>query len=355
VRVINPHGASATDRIPAPYEGAIATDALGDTKLPAGCGCEGVTAPDEYDYVPAPHITSVSTSAGPASFASEAGGSVITLHGRGLNPLVLDWADFGAPGRAASQVIDYAYLSGTKIQIKAPPSRRTVDRTRVRVSVKTLAGQSPAAHAIYAGVPRVTGVVSLRSRLRLHGVSGAPDTGGTPIRVTGRGLAGQLAGPLEFIAPRGLSAGTEYAYRVSGASAVETTTVAQTPARVDVLACTVTACSDPGRQDRLWLYALGDPRVTSVTPPVGAPAGGTHITVAGANLGCPLGVWFGHRPALSFRPGIAALDCGATQFLTATSPPGAPGSRVPVSVQTIESYFTGHGRGSTIGRFGYRR
>ena len=354
VRVINPHGASATDRIPAPYEGAIATDALGDTKLPAGCGCEGVTAPDEYDYVPAPRITSVSTSAGPAKFASEDGGTVITIHGRGLNPLVLDWADFGAPGRAASQVIDYAYLSGTRIQIKAPPSRRTVNRTRVRVSVKTLAGQSPAAHVTYAGVPQVTGVVSLRSRLRLHGVAGAPDTGGTPIRITGRGLAGQLAGPLEFIAPRGLSAGTEYTYRVSGASAVETTTVAQTPARVDVLACTVTGCSEPGRPDRLWLFAPGEPSVTSVTPAVGAPAGGTHVTIAGANLGCPLGVWFGHRAARSFRRGIAALDCGATEFLTAASPPGAPGARVPVSVQTVESYFTGHGRGSTTARFDYR-
>jgi hypothetical protein len=355
VRVINAHGASATDRIPAPYEGAIATDALGDTKLPAGCGCEGVTAPDEYDYVPAPRITSVSTSAGPASFASEAGGTVITIHGRGLNPLVLDWADFGAPARAASQVIDYAYLSGTKIQIKAPPSRRTIDRTRVRVSVKTLAGQSPAAHAIYAGVPQVTGVVSLRSRLRLHGASGAEDTGGTPIRITGRGLAGQLAGPLEFVAPRGLSAGTEYAYRVSGASAVETTTVAQTPAQVDVLACTVTGCSQPGRPDRLWLYAPGDPSVTSVTPAAGAAAGGTHTTVAGANLGCPLGAWFGRRPALSFRPGTPAPDCGATEFLRAASPRGAPGSRVPVSVQTVESYFTGHGRGSTIARFRYRK
>lgn len=354
VRVINRNGASGTDRIPAPYEGAIATDALGDTKLPAGCGCEGVTAPDEYDYVPAPRITSVSTSAGPASFASEAGGTVITIHGRGLNPLVLDWADFGAAGRAASQVIDYAYLSGTKMQIKAPPSRRTVDRTRVRISVKTLAGQSPVAHAIYAGVPRVTGVVSHASRVRLHGVSGAPDTGGTPIRITGRGLTGQLAGPLEFIAPRGLSAGTEYAYRDAGASAVETMTVAQTPARVDVLACTVTGCSEPGRQDRLWLYAAGDPSVASVTPATGAPAGGTHITVAGANLGCPLGVWFGHRAALSFRPGIAALDCGATQFLRATSPPGTAGSGVPVSIQTVESYFTGRGRGTTIARFSYR-
>jgi hypothetical protein len=354
VRVINSDGASATDRIPAPYEGGIATDALGDTKLPPRCGCEGVTAPNEYDYVPAPRITSVSTSGGPASLASEAGGTVITIHGRGLNPLVLDWADFGAPRQAASQVIDYAYLSGTKMQVKAPGQRATVDRTRVRLSVKTLAGRSPAAHAVYAGVPQVTGVASLASRVRLHGASGASDGGGTPIRITGRGFAGQLAGPLEFIAPRGLSAGTDYTYRVTGPSALETTTVAQTPGRVDVLACTVTACSAPGRRARLWLYAPGEPSVTSVAPATGPATGGTHTRVDGTNLGCPLGVWFGGRPAPSFRHGTGGLDCGATEFLRAVSPRGAPGSRVPVSVQTLESYFTGHGRGATDARFGYR-
>jgi Pro-kumamolisin, activation domain/Subtilase family/IPT/TIG domain len=354
VRVINRNGVSATDRIPSPYEGAMTTDALGDTRLPPGCGCEGVTAPDEYDYVPAPRITSISTSAGPASLASEAGGTVITIDGRGLNPLVLDWADFGAPGNAAAQDIDYVYLSGTEVQIKAPEQSRTVDRTHVPVSVKTLAGQSPAARAIYAGVPHVTGVASLASRVRLHGLSGAPDIGGTPIRITGQGLGGQLAGPLEFIAPQGLSAGTEYAYRVSGDAAVKTTTVAQTPGRVDVLACTVSGCSTSTSADRLWLYAPGGPSVTSVTPASGPPTGSTHITVGGANLGCPLGVWFGRRAALTFRSGMGALDCGATQFLTATSPPGTPGSGVPVSVQTVESYFTGRGRGTTIARFSYR-
>jgi hypothetical protein len=280
---------------------------------------------------------------------------VITIHGRGLNPLVLDWADFGPPGRAASQVVDYAYLSGTKMQVKAPAQRPTVARARIRLSVKTLAGQSPAARAVYAGVPQVTSVASLASRVRLHGVSGAPDTGGMRIRITGRGFAGQLAGPLEFIVPGGVSEGNEYAYRVVGASTVETTTVAQTPARVDVPACTVTACSAPSRQARLWLYAPGNPAVASLTPASGPPAGGTHTTITGRNLGCPLGVWFGRRPALRWRPGTAVLDCGANEFLRAAAPPGAPGSRVTVSVQTVESYFARHGRGSTVTRFRYGR
>jgi hypothetical protein len=354
VRVVNAHGASASGQILAAHEGAITTDALGDTKLPSGCGCEGVTAPDEYDYVPAPRITSVSTSAGPSRLASEAGGTLVTVRGRGLNPLVLDWADFGDPARAASQDIDYAYLSGTEMQIKAPPRRRTVDRTRVRLSVKTLAGQSPAADALYAGVPQVRQVASLRSRVRLHGAPGAPDTGGTPIRIAGRGFAGQLSGPLLFVALGGVSAGTDYAYRPVGRGSIRTTTVSQTPARVDVLACTVTGCSAPSGEDRLWLYAPGAPAVRTLTPAAGSPAGGTRVTVQGANLGCPLGVWFGRRAALSFRPGRGALDCGATAFARATAPPGTPGSRVPVSVATVQSYFTGGGRGSTSARFSYR-
>ena len=80
-----------------------------------------MTAPDEYDYVPAPKITSVSTSAGPSMLASEGGGTLITVRGVGLNPLVLDWANFGNARRAASVDTSYAYLSGTKMQVIAPP------------------------------------------------------------------------------------------------------------------------------------------------------------------------------------------------------------------------------------------
>lgn len=355
VRVLNRHGQSAGGQILRPAEGAISTTALGVTTLPPGCGCEGVTAPDEYDYVPAPQITSASTSAGPSHLASEAGGTLITLHGRGLNPLVLDWANFGDPARAGSQDMDYAYLSGTEMQIRAPAHRPTIEPTGVRVSVKTLGGQSPAAPARYAGVPQVKRVVTVRSRRQLDGVPGAPDTGGTAIVIAGRGFAGQLSGPLSFRTAPGMSVGTEYAYRVSGDRRVLTTTVSQTPGRVDVVACTVSGCSSPTRHDRLWLYAPGAPAVSGVTPASGAARGGTRVTVEGANLGCPLGVWFGRRPALAFRPGSAALDCGATAFLRAASPPGTPGSRVAVSVATVQSYFTGRARASTAARFSYRR
>ena len=63
------------------------------------CRCEVAQTGDEFDYLPRPRINSVSTSGGPTTLASEQGGSVITVKGVGLNPLDIDWADFGDPAR----------------------------------------------------------------------------------------------------------------------------------------------------------------------------------------------------------------------------------------------------------------
>ena len=73
------------------------------------------------------------------------GGTLITVRGVGLNPLVLDWANFGDARRAASVDTSYAYLSGTKMQITAPPQKLTTTLQAIRLSVRTLAGQSPVA------------------------------------------------------------------------------------------------------------------------------------------------------------------------------------------------------------------
>ncbi|MGI8715574.1 MAG: protease pro-enzyme activation domain-containing protein [Solirubrobacteraceae bacterium] len=355
VRVDNGAGSSASSQIRAPHEGAISTNALGDTRLPPGCGCEGVTAPDEYDYVPTPRITSVSTSAGPAYLASEKGTTLITVRGRGLNPLALDWANFGDPRRAASVDTQYQYLSGTELQVTAPAHAPTVGPASVRFSVKTLAGQAPAVRAAYAGVPRVRQVVNPRNQRRLLGVSGASDAGGTSIRVLGEGFAGQLSGPLRFAVGHGGPAATEYRYRVRGSSQLQTTTVGQTPGIVDVRVCTVSGCSAAGPSDRLWLYPPGDPSVSSVTPRFGPAAGGTRTTIRGADLGCPLVVAFGRRPAKSTRSGPGAGSCGTAGLVSAVTPAGRAATTVPVAVVTVESFFTHSGLGTTRARFRYMR
>jgi hypothetical protein len=355
VRVVSAAGASASAQILPPLEGAIATNSLGVVKVPSGCGCEGVPAPNEYDYVPRPSITAVSTSDGPAHLASERGGTVITIRGQGLNPLTLDWADFGNPLRAASQDVDYAFLAGTEMQISAPGRRLSVDPASVRVSVHSLGGQSPRAVARYAGVPRVSEVLGARSRRRLYGAAGAEDAGGTPIRLLGRGLAGQLTGPLRFQGAGDDSGGTQYVYRAVSDNQLDARTVGGLPGLVVVRACTVTGCSAPARRARLLLYPPGPPLVNSVTPSSGSPAGGTRTVIGGENLSCPVRVYFGARAAYSLQPILVQSGCGVATQLRATSPAGSPDTAVPVAVETAESYFTSTGRGRSRARFRYTR
>ncbi|HEY1519169.1 MAG TPA: protease pro-enzyme activation domain-containing protein [Solirubrobacteraceae bacterium] len=153
VRVSNQHGTSTTGRILPPIEGLIEVDNLGVLVPPPGCGCEIQLAPTEFDYLPAPRVTSVSTSAGPASWLSEDGTSVLTAHGVGFAPLDINWADFGNPLLESSMDVDYVYLTGTEMQIVAPPEPATTKPFVVPFSVNTLAGQSNAVRVTYAPTP----------------------------------------------------------------------------------------------------------------------------------------------------------------------------------------------------------
>ena len=357
VRVASAAGTSATGAILPPPEGTFALTNLGTLVLPPGCNCEQGAGPTEYDYVPAPRVTSISTSGGPADLASEAGTTTVTATGAGFDPLAIDWADFGDPTQADSQDIDYAFVSGTELQVVAPPQAQTVGLQKVPFSVRTLGGQSNEVTALYAGVPTVTGVVNTASATQLDGVYGGPDTGGTPIRVTGQGFANQLVAPLEFVDTKasGSSFGTQYTFAVSGDTRLTAQTVSQDPALVDVQACSVSGCSATSPADEFWLYAPGNPSVSAISPTSGPAAGQTKTTITGANLGCPIGVLFGSTPATAFRSvATPGLDCGSTEKLKATSPAGTSGSSVPVTVTTVESYFTGTGKSPTTATFTYK-
>jgi len=354
VRVAHAHGSSAIGHILAPDEGAVVVNSLGVLVAPPGCKCETAQAPTEYDYLPAPSITSVSTSSGPANLASEKGSTVITVNGSGFDPLTIDWADFGPPSLESSMDSDYVFVTGTEMQIVAPSKALTVGTRSVAFSVKTLAGQSTPMTVTYAGVPKVTAVVNTVDSTVLDGTYGVPDTGGTPIQISGRGFAGQLVAPIEFTDSESpFSVGTQYTFTVSSDTSLSTETVGQNPALVDVQVCTVTACSLNPKTDLLYLYPPGNPDVTSVSPSAGPAAGGTKVTIGGDNLGCALEVYFGNVKAESIKPVKALLDCGSTTTLHAISPPGTAGADVPVTVGTIESYFTGSGRGTTTASFTY--
>jgi Pro-kumamolisin, activation domain/Subtilase family/IPT/TIG domain len=353
VRVRNARGLSAPSRIRPPLEGPEVENAQGDLLRPPGCGCEVAEATDEFDYVPRPHISSVTTHAGPLSLASEHGGTVITVHGRGLTPFGLDFADFGDPRRFSSEAVNYTFVTGTKLQIHAPKQKLSAGRLPMPFSVRSLGGRSNSRTVLYAGVPRITSVVNVENGRNLKGVYGAPDTGRTPLVVHGVGMKGQVFG-VEFIGKgkHTRSFGSQYHFRARTNRVLTAQTVSQNPSIVAIKPCTVTGCPRFGPHNLVWLYPPGAPRVQTVSPASGPAAGGTAVTVGGANLGCALSVDFGSTTA-TFRAAKNLLFCGSTMSLRATTPPGAPGATVPVTVQTAEGFYT-HSPPVSIAGFSYR-
>jgi hypothetical protein len=221
--------------------------------------------------------------------------------------------------------------------------------------VRTLAGQSASAQVHYAGLPEIGQVTNRADPVALDGLYGAPDTGRTPIALSGRGFADQvLEVKLVGVDDAEFSFGTQYTFATEGDTHLTMQTVAQNPGLVAVTPCTMTGCARKTTSDRFLLYPPGAPKVDAIAPASGPAAGGTATVITGENLGCPLQVLFGAAPATSVAPEQAALGCGSTSSLTATSPPGTSGASVPVTVQTAESYFTSAGQSPTKASFGYR-
>ena len=356
VRVSNHNGTSATGKILPPPEGAISFLSNGAFAVPPGCACEIAPAPTEFDYVPKPAVTSISTSGGPASLASENGDGVITVRGRGLGLQTIDWGTLGPPDQEASQDTNFVFLTGTQMQIVPLPQNTTTDVLSLPFGVKTLGGSSKPVTALFAGIPAVSGVVNEDNSKTLNGTSGAVNTGGTPIQISGDGFSGQVLAPIEFNdAQLPFSVGTQNTFTVNSDTSITTQTVSQNPAFVDVQVCTVTGCSDTSPADQLILYPPGDPNVDTVTPNAGPAAGATKTTITGENLGCVLQVFFGNTQATKVSNLPTFTDCGSTVQIRATSPAGTAGKSVPVTAVTAESYFTGFGRSTSSAKFTYGR
>jgi hypothetical protein len=346
VVVSNTHGSSETATILPLYEGDASFSALG--VVPAPAGEEPAPAPTEYDYFPAPTITSISTNAGPLSLASENGDSVVTIKGTGLNLAGLDWVNFGPASNADSQAssLDLVSVTGTEIQIAAPPlADTTIGALTVPVTVQTIAGLSGSVNATYAGIPTVKGVTATAGPT--SGLPAGPDTGGTPIDVTGAGFANQVVALAFSDAFGPFSLGTQYGVAVHSNTDLTSKTVPQNPATVDVEVCTVTSCSEaspPGQPvDQFFLYPPGDPKIDSIKPATGPASGGTLVTITGENLGCVTEVVFGGGVATKVSNATALLDCGSTTRVHVAAPPGKSGRSVPVRLMTAESGFTGFG------------
>ena len=245
------------------------------------------------------------------------------------------------------------YISGTEIQIEAPAlaERRrsaTVDPQSMPFSVRTLAGDSPAATVEYAGVPRVSALHNTASSTRLKGLGGAPDTGGTPIVLKGQGLAGQVT-LVRFDAKKNSPKAPSTRSTAAGETRLTRRPCPRTRGSSTCRRAPSGAAARPPRRLGCTCTRPGSP--PSNRCPRGQAAGGTKVAIHGQNLGCPLAV----RSATKGEV-VRARPPGPAEGRPAGSS-GIPRRRrksVPVTVTTWESYFTDTGDAPSTALFSYK-
>jgi hypothetical protein len=380
VEVSDSEGTSATSRILPPFEGLISLESNGTQQSRAGF--EVAAQPTEYDYVPAPKITSVSTGTvselkhcvAPATaacnaerLASEYGGftNLVTLTGVGMNVLTFDYLSLGFPVNEGSPVpAEPLVETGTTIETVVPalPKSDKVPTTEPfasPISFASVAGRSNESSIVYAGVPHLSGVANSET-----GEPGVPDSVscanptpkagcGAPIRVSGEGLL-QVIAPLGFVDNiTNHSLGTQYNFAVRSDSALSTQSVAQNPGIVDLEVCTVTGCSFSPDTDLLYVYPPGNPRIDSISPRSGPAQGANTVVLEGENLGCVVAVEFGRVVTLAISNYKALLYCGTTNEAVITVPPGVAGTTVSVRIATAESFLDPEGQASNPIAYSY--
>ena len=249
------------------------TSGLTDVRVTTVGGTSAIVAADGYTYVNPPTVTAVSPNAGPIG-----GGTSVTLTG----------TNFVAPGATvifgATPGTGVVVNSATSITVTAPAHvAGTVD-----ITVTTVGGTSAVVAAdqyTYVNPPTVTAVSPLAG----------PIAGGTVVTLTGT----------NFVAPATVSfggtAGT--AIIVNNATTITVTAPAHAVGTVDITVTTPGGTSAVNAPADQYTYAAV-PTVTSVSPNLGPIAGGTSVTIAGANYSgtgfSVTAVTFGGTAATSF-------------------------------------------------------
>ncbi|WP_179217928.1 S-layer family protein, partial [Delftia sp. K82] len=255
-----------------------------DIRVSNSVGTSPTVAADQFTYVAAPSVTSISPTAGPTG-----GGTTVTITGTGFA---------AAPGTGAvrfgAATATYTINSNTQITATAPAgSAGTVD-----VTVTTVGGTSATSAAdqfTYVSAPTVTSISP----------TAGPTAGGTTVTLTGTNLSGATAVTFGATAATG--------FTVNSATQITATAPAHAAGTIDVRITTVGGTSATSAADQFTYVAA--PTVTSVSPTAGPAAGGTSVVITGTNLSGATAVTFGATAATGFTVN------SATQ-ITATAPAG---------------------------------
>jgi hypothetical protein len=263
---------------------------------------------DQFAYVAAPTVTSLSPSAGP-----DAGGTTVTITGIHLSGATL--VKFGG-----SLAGGFTVVSDTQITAVSPAE----PSGPVQVTVTTVGGTSVGLSTdlfTYDAPPTVT---------RVAPASG-PLTGGISVDIAGT----------YFTNPSTVDFGTSPATSVTYNSSTSLTAVspAETAGTVDIQVSTPGGASPTSSADQFTYTTL--PTVLGVSPTSGSTSGGTAVTISGFNLNGATQVNFGPSiTATSFTVvssgevnAVSPSEGAGTVDITVTTPNGK-------STPTSADHFT---------------
>jgi hypothetical protein len=241
---------------------------------------------------PASAITAVTPASGP-----DAGGQAVTITGSGFSGAT--GVTFGGVPAASSTVVDDATITA----ITPPNAPGAVDVTVVDPEGN---GTLPAGYT-YLATPPVAATVAPGS---------GPDGGGTPVTLTGSGFLGVAGVTFGGVPATGLTV-------VSDTQLTAVTPAGTAGSTVDV--AVLESGQPTGVLPAAFGYLATAPDLTTVVPGSGPDSGGTPVTLTGTGFLGVDGVGFGGVPASSFT-----VDSDTR--ITATTPPGAAGTTVDVTV-----------------------
>ncbi len=236
-----------------------------DITVTTSGGTSTTSASDQFTYVAAPTVVSISPTSG-----APAGGTPVTITGTNFSGATA--VTFG--GVAATGI---TVVSATSITATSPAGSGTVD-----VRVTTTGGTSATSAAdqfTYIPAPTVTGI----------GPTAGPTAGGTSVTITGTNFSG-----VTDVTFGGTSATS---FTTLSATSITATSPAGT-GTVDVRVTTPSGTSAANASDHFTFVSA--PTITGMSPTSGPVFGGTRVTITGTGFSGVTSLTFGGAAASSY-------------------------------------------------------
>lgn len=338
VTVTNSFGTSATQPILPPPTGLVF-----NLFIPAA-GTENVPAVTEFDYAPAPVISSVSPNVvGLNPFGSDPfTPDILTVTGTGFNYFSLQRVEATVPGHPSlNQSLFVGIITPTTVEfdvpvygqgglVTPPAGRHTSSRPRDFVPASfqlnvVSAGQTSNTVVVDVATSNIT--VTSMSR---HAGS---TSGGKTVTLTGTNLTA-VTGILYSGGPPLGGVGTTTDLSIKSSTELTFVTPAMVVGTGSFSACDASVCVGSAPVTEFDYYDPVQPVVTSISPSSGSAGGGERVTIEGTGLGSVTGVKFGSRlTKLVSNPALQLGD--STTSVVAEVPAGVVGSKVPITVITL--------------------